>query len=56
MGDLSYIPYSPQAFSITKPDGFPSMFIPTDNSMTLDGIELGKHLFFDPSVEVISQM
>ncbi|MDB4442885.1 c-type cytochrome [Saprospiraceae bacterium] len=56
MGDLSYIPYSPQAFSITKPDGFPSMFIPTDNSMTLDGIELGKHLFFDPILSADSTM
>lgn len=56
VGDLSDIPYSPQSFAITKPDGFPSMFIPADNPMTVAGIELGRHLFFDPILSADSTM
>ena len=55
-GDLSEIPYNPQSYTITKPDGFPSMFIPADNPMTVEGIELGQHLFFDPILSADSTM
>ncbi len=30
------------------PEGFPKPDIPADNQLTLEGIELGKRLFFDP--------
>lgn len=56
IGDLSDIPYNPQSFSITKPDGFPTMFIPIDNPMTVEGIELGRHLFYDPILSADSTM
>lgn len=55
-GDLSDIPFNPQNYSITKPDGFPSMFIPADNPMTVEGIELGRHLFFDSILSADSTM
>jgi len=55
-GDLSDIPYNPQSFTITQPDGFPSMLIPADNPMTVEGIELGQHLFFDPILSADSSM
>lgn len=47
-GDLTEIPYDPQAFTIEKPYGYPEMEIPSDNPMTYEGIELGRRLFFDP--------
>jgi cytochrome c peroxidase len=56
IGDLSDIPYNPQSYTITKPDGFPSMFIPADNPMTDEGIELGQHLFFDPILSADNTM
>jgi len=55
-GDLSEIPYNPQSYTITKPDGFPTMFIPPNNPMTVEGIELGRHLFFDPILSADSTM
>ena len=30
------------------PPGFPQMLIPKDNPLTLEGIALGRRLFFDP--------
>lgn len=46
--DLTGIPYSPTAYSATLPPGFPTMIIPEDNPMTVEGIDLGRRLFFDP--------
>jgi cytochrome c peroxidase len=45
---LTDIPYNPVAYSITPPPGFPAMSIPADNPLTVDGIALGRHLFYDP--------
>lgn len=47
-GDLEHIAYNPQSFTVTIPEGFPPMTIPADNPMTAEGIELGRHLFYDP--------
>ena len=55
-GDLSDIEYNPQSYAISKPDGFPTMLIPADNPMTVEGIELGLHLFFDPILSADSTM
>lgn len=55
-GDLSDIPYNPQEYTIDQPDGFPSMFIPPNNPMTVNGVELGRHLFFDPILSADSTM
>lgn len=54
---LTDIPYNPQTFTIEYPiytqliDNrevvIPQMPIPADNPLTIDGVELGRHLFYD---------
>lgn len=46
-GDLSDIPFETTPFEFDLPDHFPPMSIPADNPMTEEGIELGRHLFYD---------
>jgi cytochrome c peroxidase len=46
--DLTGIPYSPQTYTVVKPDHFPQVPIPPDNPMTVDGVQLGRRLFYDP--------
>jgi cytochrome c peroxidase len=46
--DLTNIPYSPTAYTIDKPDHFPQIPVPPDNPMTLEGVQLGRRLFYDP--------
>ena len=38
----------PTPYTLTIPAGFPSMIIPADNPMTLEGIALGRRLFYEP--------
>ncbi|MFT4566890.1 MAG: cytochrome c peroxidase [Saprospiraceae bacterium] len=45
---LSDIPYLPEAYNLQVPTHFPQMPIPTDNPLTVDGVRLGRHLFYDP--------
>lgn len=45
---LTHIDYDPVSYTIEAPEGFPPMEIPTDNPMTEDGVNLGRHLFYDP--------
>lgn len=41
-------PYTPTLYQIEIPYGFPTMLnIPTDNPMSVEGIELGRTLFYD---------
>ena len=40
--------YNPTPYSIIIPTGFPSMQIPENNPMTIEGIALGRRLFYDP--------
>jgi len=49
MLDLTTIPYNPVSVSpdIDNPL-FPVLEQPSDNQMTVDGIDLGRHLFYDP--------
>ncbi len=47
-GDLTDIPYSPQAYTIMVPPGWPQPLIPANNPMTHDGVQLGRRLFYDP--------
>lgn len=41
-------PYNPQPYEIETPEWFPKPVIPADNPMTVEGIALGRHLFYDP--------
>ncbi|MCH2023987.1 MAG: cytochrome-c peroxidase [Saprospiraceae bacterium] len=45
---LSAISYNPTSYTVTPPNGFPAMEHPNDNPITVEGIELGRHLFYDP--------
>jgi len=40
--------FSPTPLHLERPEGFPEMFIPTDNPLTEEAVELGRMLFFDP--------
>ena len=46
--DLTQIPYAPQDYVIVKPAKFPEVPIPADNPMTVEGVQLGRRLFYDP--------
>ncbi len=47
-GDLVHIPYQPKPYTIIKPPHFPQVPIPPDNPLTVDGVQLGRRLFYDP--------
>lgn len=53
-GDLTAIPYNPIAYQVEIPDGFPILEQPADNLMTIDGIRLGRKLFYDPILSIDS--
>jgi cytochrome c peroxidase len=40
--------WNPTPYALEIPAGFPNMEIPVDNPMTVEGIELGRKLFYDP--------
>lgn len=46
--DLVSIPYNPTPYELNLPKHFPAMVIPVDNPITEQGVELGRHLFYDP--------
>ena len=46
--DSNYTEPKPTPYNLIIPAGFPSMNIPADNPMTVEGIALGRRLFFDP--------
>lgn len=54
--DLTHIPYSPQPYHIARPASFPEMEIPADNPLTVQGVELGRRLFFDTRLSLDSTM
>lgn len=39
--------YSPTPYTLEIPSGFPQMIIPSDNPLTVEGIALGRKLFYD---------
>ncbi len=47
--DLTGITYNPTPFvlPLRTPSSFPKMNIPADNPLTVEGIDLGRHLFYD---------
>jgi cytochrome c peroxidase len=52
--DLTHIPYQPVPYAVQVPSGFPALEQPADNMMTIDGIHLGRKLFYDPILSVDS--
>ncbi|MEL7118145.1 MAG: cytochrome c peroxidase [Bacteroidota bacterium] len=48
--------YNPKDYVLDIPDWMPDPFIPEDNPLTEDGVELGRHLFFDPILSVDSSL
>ena len=40
-------PYTPTPLKITRPTGFPEMVIPEDNPTTVEGVTLGRKLFYE---------
>ena len=40
--------WNPTDYNLVIPDGYPDMEIPENNPMTVEGVELGRRLFFDP--------
>ncbi len=41
-------PYSPTPYNLELPDNFLLPDIPADNPLTVEGVDLGKRLFYDP--------
>ncbi len=54
--DLLQFPYEPETHTVDYPDWLGEMEIPEDNPMTVQGIELGRRLFFDPILSADSTM
>ncbi|MBK8426508.1 MAG: cytochrome C peroxidase [Lewinellaceae bacterium] len=54
--DLTDIPYKTTAYTIQKPAHFPQIPVPADNPMTLEGVQLGRRLFYDPILSADSTM
>jgi cytochrome c peroxidase len=55
-GDLVQIPYSPQFITIDKPANFPNVPVPESNPTTAEGVQLGRHLFYDPILSANNTM
>ena len=53
---LTDITFSPTSYTLQVPNGFPNPIIPADNPMTVEGIELGRRLFYDPILSGDSTM
>lgn len=54
--DLTSIQYDPQPYDVQVPEYFPDIHNPPDNPMTYDGVQLGRHLFYDPVLSADSSM
>jgi cytochrome c peroxidase len=54
--DLTGIPYNPTSYVIQKPAHFPQIPVPADNPMTLEGVQLGRRLFYDPILSADSTL
>ena len=48
--------YDPKPYDLVVPDWFPPIQIPEDNPLTVDGVALGRMLFYDPILSSDSTM
>ena len=46
--DLTGIAYEPVDYELVVPSNYPPLEIPEDNPMTVEGVNLGRFLFYDP--------
>lgn len=53
---LTSVPYQPIIYDPPIPSNFPGMVQPADNPMTVDGIQLGRMLFYDPILSIDSTL
>lgn len=44
--------YEPTPYQLEIPSHFPAMQIPADNPMTVEGVELGRRLFYEPKLSL----
>jgi cytochrome c peroxidase len=42
-----HVEYTPTPYAVPIPTHFPDMIVPENNPMTVEGVELGKHLFYE---------
>ena len=54
--NLTHISYDPSPYSLNAPSWFPPLDVPQDNPITVDGVDLGRHLFYDPILSADSTM
>lgn len=54
--DLLAIAFNPTPKTLELHDSLPQMNIPADNPLTEEGVELGRHLFFDPILSLDSTL
>ena len=45
-------PYKTTPYSLNIPDRFPGPVLPADNPLTVEGVELGKRLFYEPKLSI----
>lgn len=45
-------PSGPTAYSFPQPSNFPAAYLPADNPMTVEGVRLGRHLFYEKRLSV----
>ena len=53
---LISIPYAPEEYDLQIPSHFPKMPIPANNPLTVAGVKLGRHLFYDTILSIDSTM
>jgi cytochrome c peroxidase len=54
--DLVSIAYQPQSYELDLPEWLPVPIIPADNPLTVEGVALGRSLFYDPILSSDSTM
>ena len=42
----------PTAYDLKIPSGFPSPRLPADNPLTVEGVDLGRHLFYEKALSI----
>ena len=54
--DLTAIQYRPEPYTVLLPKHFPQLNTPVDNPLTKQGVQLGRHIFYDPILSADSTM